>query len=785
MMTKRNFDLYQAKRRVDPVDEPGRKGLKNLGNTCFMNAGLQCLSHIKPLADYFLSGRYKGEINAHNKLGYKGQLAETFAELQKVLWQSKGPANASEIKQRLKEIFPQMFENFQQQDVQEFLGLCLDGLHEDLSRVSEQGKFAADSKSKSFLADLIEGQLLCELHCLHCGHRSRNLEPFTSLSLPVKQGMCTVSDAMREYTKDRTLTTDLHQEQHSPVHPEGFIHLRPGEVNNCFTELRGLWEQQTAEEDRRLHIMTWYADPQRWPRCQDAHEVQLSVDMTQWMIQILEAWDDRADPDEVFHLYMVKPHPQAGYWDDSPTPHVLIVQHPAPDRRCLHLTVSDDASPSSRPRQFVATFAHPATQSSVLQEILQADQNSVSSDVQCDVWWGDDLVSQDVFERLSHGNALTVFVRQQEDAGQAHSSTSDGTSEHISLLQKQTTVKPVQLTLDELIPNETAEPQPTDLEQVAVRLVPGTDMAPLPTYVECQLHWCEEDLVEELHHWGHSCDVYRFGEHDVALCFPCEWSFEDDLHHYMFCHSDVLDQDGRFLHSQQKAMTELDLMRLLYDYGYWRATIQSVEILKPGFSRVKFLNVQVQQAPHPSRCRTKPTWHTCSHLVGARGPFFTPVADVAEDDCVIGFGIPLHNLMRLFESTDGMLCRDPTGYNFPEVTQAALQISASTCLDDYDRIIVYTDGSSKAKDRHRPPAWNDESGHGDSWAFVVIGETITKAEHKIEVLGWSTQPVIYDQCSDHFIGADGVGSYLAEREALAWAARAFSPELSSGHVISQ
>ena len=72
------------------------------------------------------------------------------------------------------------------------------------------------------------------------------------------------------------------------------------------------------------------------------------------------------------------------------------------------------------------------------------------------------------------------------------------------------------------------------------------------------------------------------------------------------------------------------------------------------------------------------------------------------------------------------------------------------CLDDYDRIIVYTDGSSKAKDRHGPPIWNDERGHGDSWAFVVVGETLTDEEHKVEVLGWTTQPVIYDHQSGPF-----------------------------------
>ena len=30
-------------------------GFKNLGNTCYLNAALQCLSHTKELAEYFLS----------------------------------------------------------------------------------------------------------------------------------------------------------------------------------------------------------------------------------------------------------------------------------------------------------------------------------------------------------------------------------------------------------------------------------------------------------------------------------------------------------------------------------------------------------------------------------------------------------------------------------------------------------------------------------------------------------------------------------------------------------
>ena len=305
---------------------------------------------------------------------------------------------------------------------------------------------------------------------------------------------------------------------------------------------------------------------------------------------------------------------------------------------------------------------------------------------------------------------------------------------------------------------------------VAIHLIKGAEMGPLPTYIECPSPWCENDVVTELRHWGHRCDVYRFGAHDVALCFPSGWSTEAGISHYMLCHTDTTDPEGSFLHSQAKAMTEVELMSLLYDCGYWRASIQSVEALAPGLFRVQFLNVQVQQAQHTICSRTKPAWPDCTQLIGVRGPYFTPPTDVAGDDCVIGLGFALYDFMKLFTSAENILCRDPAGHDFPDGTRAALKMSTSTCLDDYDRIIVYTDGSSKAKDRHRPPIWNDEQGYGDSWAFVVVGETLTTEEHKVEVLGWTTQPVIYDHQSEHFIGADGIGSYLAEREALAWAA---------------
>jgi len=38
-------------------------GLANLGNTCYMNSGLQFLSNLKAFSDYFLTNRHLSRIN--------------------------------------------------------------------------------------------------------------------------------------------------------------------------------------------------------------------------------------------------------------------------------------------------------------------------------------------------------------------------------------------------------------------------------------------------------------------------------------------------------------------------------------------------------------------------------------------------------------------------------------------------------------------------------------------------------------------------------------------------
>ena len=69
-----------------PHSQKGKVGLQNMGNTCFMNSGLQCLANTPELTKYFLLGTYKHQINKDNVLGMGGKLAEAYAVLMNEIW---------------------------------------------------------------------------------------------------------------------------------------------------------------------------------------------------------------------------------------------------------------------------------------------------------------------------------------------------------------------------------------------------------------------------------------------------------------------------------------------------------------------------------------------------------------------------------------------------------------------------------------------------------------------------------------------------------------------------
>ncbi|KAJ2556028.1 ubiquitin-specific protease doa4, partial [Coemansia sp. RSA 1933] len=187
----------------------GATGLKNFGNTCFMNCVIQCLVGTAPFARYFMQGGWKKDMVGGS--GGKAEVTVEFARLVDNMWRGQygsiSPIGFRSAVGKSSEVF----KGNDQEDAHEFATFLLDTLHESLNRVhprpkpereltaEEEMQFEAlpdiqqaemqwgryIRRNWSIMTSIFQGQSQSRLTCLTCSHTSTTYHTFTELSVPI------------------------------------------------------------------------------------------------------------------------------------------------------------------------------------------------------------------------------------------------------------------------------------------------------------------------------------------------------------------------------------------------------------------------------------------------------------------------------------------------------------------------------------------------------------------------------------------------------------------------
>ncbi|XP_051664910.1 ubiquitin carboxyl-terminal hydrolase 49 [Manacus candei] len=245
VQSSRFRQFYSIRRQ--PLMTPGVTGLRNLGNTCYMNSILQVLSHLQKFRECFLTldlceteellaktvngraripgklanGSAANESGKTDKVGSSGtqsspaglngsssisrsleliqpkepsskhiSLCHELHTLFRVMWSGKWAlVSPFAMLHSVWSLIP-AFRGYDQQDAQEFLCELLDKVQQELESEGTKRRilipFSQRKLTKQVLKvvnTIFHGQLLSQVTCITCNYKSNTVEPFWDLSL--------------------------------------------------------------------------------------------------------------------------------------------------------------------------------------------------------------------------------------------------------------------------------------------------------------------------------------------------------------------------------------------------------------------------------------------------------------------------------------------------------------------------------------------------------------------------------------------------------------------------
>jgi len=193
-------------RKQESYKGKGLSGLINLGNKCFMNSIVQCLSHTLKLTDYFLSNQYKQDDPDHLcQRREEYYMVISYMNLLSNIWETNQLIKPKSFVDNLSKFIKKYF-TLQQEDSHECLLYILELLHKAIYyeiEVDIQGEVKNETdllmkrsleswktfyqKRYSYLIELFNGLIYNKITCINkeCDFRDDVFEPYNTLSVVI------------------------------------------------------------------------------------------------------------------------------------------------------------------------------------------------------------------------------------------------------------------------------------------------------------------------------------------------------------------------------------------------------------------------------------------------------------------------------------------------------------------------------------------------------------------------------------------------------------------------